>query len=202
MGIETILLFLITVLPLIITPGPDIMFAVSQGISNGRPGVTRAVAGILLGYTAHAVLSILGVAAIIAASPMLFLAIKWLGVAYLSYLAFMMLKSAFTPKNKLLVKNSPSVSLTKGFLTSFLNPKGLLMYLAVLPQFMVSEGNVLLQALILSFVFISACGIIYTIVGLLATRASTSNMTDNSRRRLEGFSGVLLAGAAIKIGSQ
>jgi len=199
---EAILLFTITVLPLICTPGPDVMFAVSQGISSGRRGVIRAIAGLLLGYSAHAILSAAGVATIIAASPVLFSALKWLGVAYLSYLAFQMLRSACTPKKQPSVEGIPQASLWRGFLTSFLNPKGLLMYLAVLPQFMTAEGSAVFQALILSAVFIIGCAIIYGTVGLLAARASRNRMSDKSRRRLEGFAGTLLAGAAVKIASQ
>ncbi|NQZ30856.1 MAG: LysE family translocator [Oceanospirillaceae bacterium] len=199
---ENILLFTITVLPLICTPGPDIMFAISQGISSGRRGALRAIAGLLLGYAAHAVLSALGIATIIAASPILFASLKWLGVAYLSYLAFQMLRSALTVKNQINVKQAPPASLWRGFLTSFLNPKGLLMYLAVLPQFMTPQGNVVTQALILSAVFIIGCGIVYGVVGLIAARASGSKMTDRSRRQLEGFAGTLLVGAAARIASQ
>ena len=76
---EIAIFFAITVLPLICTPGPDIMFAISQGISSGRLGAIRAIAGLLMGYSAHAVLSALGIASIIAASPALFAALKWQG---------------------------------------------------------------------------------------------------------------------------
>ena len=199
---ETLLLFTITVLPLICTPGPDIMFTVSQGLSGGRNGAMRAIAGLLLGYSAHAVLSAVGVAAIVSASPILFATLKWAGVAYLSFLAFQMLRSACTVKDLSKVEKLPPASLWRGFLTSFLNPKGLLMYLAVLPQFMTPEGNPVFQALILSVVFITACAIVYSIVGLLAASNSGNKMTDKSRRGLEAFAGTLLTGAAVRITSQ
>jgi len=199
---ENVLLFTITVLPLICTPGPDIMFAVSQGLSNGRSAVIRSVAGLLLGYTAHAVLSAVGVAAIVAASPTLFVTLKWFGVAYLSYLAFQMLRSACTNKDQSDIENVSVASLWRGFFTSFLNPKGLLMYLAILPQFITPEGSALFQSLIYSAIFITGCAVVYGTVGLLAARSSDRRMTDKSRRRLEGFAGTLLAGAALKIASQ
>ncbi len=55
MALGTLLLFFITVFPLICTPGPDILFTASQGLSKGRSAALKAVAGIRLGYTAHAV---------------------------------------------------------------------------------------------------------------------------------------------------
>ena len=132
---QTAVLFSITVLPLICTPGPDILYVASQGLSAGRRGSFRAVLGILLGYSAHAVLSAIGVAAIVAASPTLFLLLKWLGVAYLGFLALQMLRSACTVKKALRIEKVESATLLRGFFTSFLNPKGLLMYIALLPQF-------------------------------------------------------------------
>lgn len=104
MNPETLLLFFFTVFPLICTPGPDIIFTASQGFSLGRVAALRAVMGVLLGYTAHALLSALGIAAIVATSPFLFVILKWIGVAYLFYLAGQILYSAFQTKNGIEVK--------------------------------------------------------------------------------------------------
>jgi threonine/homoserine/homoserine lactone efflux protein len=87
MSFGTLLLFFLTVFPLICTPGPDILFTASQGLSNGRAAALNAVAGILLGYSAHAVLSAVGIAALISSSPFMFSVLKWLGVSYLFFLA-------------------------------------------------------------------------------------------------------------------
>ncbi|TXH81820.1 MAG: LysE family translocator, partial [Rhizobium sp.] len=82
-----LLLFAATVLPLICTPGPDMLFVASQAISGGASAGLRSTAGICIGYIVHSTLAALGVAAVIAASPMLFAALRWLGIGYLSYLA-------------------------------------------------------------------------------------------------------------------
>ena len=150
----------------------------------------RAVAGVLLGYAAHAVLSAFGVAALVAASPLLFAVLKWAGVTYLGYLALQMIRSACTAGTGIRISGSASTSLWRGFLTSFLNPKGLLIYLAVLPQFISPAGAVAAQALILSGIFIAGCGIVYTAVGLLAARVSRRGIADKSRRRIEAVAGV------------
>ena len=72
MSLGTLFLFFLTVFPLICTPGPDILFTASQGLSNGRSAALNAVTGILLGYSAHAVLSAVGIAALISTSPFMF----------------------------------------------------------------------------------------------------------------------------------
>ncbi|HZM33456.1 MAG TPA: LysE family translocator [Burkholderiales bacterium] len=200
--ITTLLFFAVAVLPLICTPGPDILFIASQGLSSGPTAAFRAVSGVLLGYSAHAVLSAAGVAAVVAASPLLFEALRWAGVAYLAYLAFQMLRSALSAGAGLRVLRSGPVSLWRGFLTSFLNPKGLLMYLALLPQFISTGSNPAIQAIILSVVFIVGCALVYGAIGLAAARASTAGVGDRARRRIEGVAGFLLAGAAVKIATQ
>jgi len=159
----------------------------------------RAVAGILLGYSAHGILSAFGVAAIVATSPTLFALLKWIGVVYLGFLAFQMLRSACTPGEALRIEKIHSTSLLRGFFTSFLNPKGLLMYMALLPQFISPEGNAAIQALLLSFLFITGCGIVYSIVGVFAARVSVNGVSDKARRRLEAFAGTLLTGAALTL---
>ncbi|MGF1704694.1 LysE family translocator [Enterovibrio norvegicus] len=202
MSSATIFLFLLTVVPLICTPGPDILYTASQGISKGKTAAMRAVAGVLLGYSAHAILSAFGIATVVAASPFLFNALKWFGVAYLAYLAIQMLYSASQKKDGIVLSETDGVSLWKGFFTSFLNPKGLLMYMAILPQFISPEGNAAMQALVLSGIFVASCGVIYLGVALAASRAHGKNMSDTARRKLEAVAGVFLTGAAIKIATQ
>ena len=60
MPVHTIALFAAAVLPLVITPGPDMLFVMSQGVSGGRSAALKAVAGVLLGYAVHAVLAAMG----------------------------------------------------------------------------------------------------------------------------------------------
>jgi threonine/homoserine/homoserine lactone efflux protein len=198
----TLILFAFTVFPLICTPGPDILFTASQGLANGYPAAVRAVTGILLGYTAHAGLSALGIAALVSTSPYLFSLLKWIGVLYLLFLASQMLYSSIRQKEGIRLNNPTQISIWRGFFTSFLNPKGLLMYLAILPQFITPDGNTAFQALILSVLFICGCGLVYMLVGLVASQAYGRSVSGKARRRLEAAAGFMLAGAAIKIARQ
>jgi len=92
MQLGTMLVFAATVLPLVCTPGPDILFVASQGMSGGAGAAMRANLGVLLGYLMHAVLAAFGVAALVAASPVLFGVLRWAGVAYLGWLALTLMR--------------------------------------------------------------------------------------------------------------
>ena len=80
MDISTVLLFSLTVFPLICTPGPDMLFIASQAIGGNAGAGLRATAGVCTGYCVHSLLVAFGLAALIVASPTLFAAIRWVGV--------------------------------------------------------------------------------------------------------------------------
>jgi len=203
---STLLLFAATVLPLVCTPGPDLLFVAAQALTGGHRGAVRANVGVIAGYLAHAVLGAFGVAAIVAASPLLFEVLRWIGIAYLVYLAVQMFRSAMRPGTDTLKPATQRASLFKGFLTSFLNPKGLLVYFAILPNFMhpgpQGEG-VATQALALSAVFIALCALVYGLVGaVIATMGRKGAANDRFRRVGEGFAGGMLVFAAVRMSSR
>jgi threonine/homoserine/homoserine lactone efflux protein len=199
---QTLILFVLTIGPLILTPGPDILLVVAQAMTRGRRHAANALGGILTGYAAHAVLAMFGVAAIVAATPALFEAMRWAGVAYLGWLAIRMLVSAARAADPAIPVAHGTHLFWHGFLTSFLNPKGLLMFFAVLPQFITPEGQVAMQALVLSAIFIAGCAVAYgTILMLAARAASMGGFADGKRRVLEACAGCLLGWAALKLAS-
>lgn len=191
------LVFAATVMPLVCTPGPDILFIASQGMSGGPRAAMRANLGVLLGYLMHALMAAFGVAAVVAASPMLFGILRWIGVAYLAYLAIKVIGSAIRPGHLSLATTPDHAVVRRGFLTSLLNPKGLIVYFAILPNFMTSRDGVALQAVVLSAIFIALCGIVYSAVGLaVSSIARRGSFGDRRRRCVEGAAGALLIFAA------
>lgn len=197
METSTALLFVATVLPLICTPGPDMLFVASQALSGGTRAGLHSTAGVCLGYVAHSLLVSLGVAAIIAASPVLFEALRWVGVAYLVYLAFQLIRSALRAGQITLSGKTERNQLRRGFLTAFLNPKGMMIYFAILPQFLDHTGPVGMQAPVLSAIFVALCGVVYAILTMVvASVGKHGSFGDHHRRWVEGTAGGLLVMAA------
>lgn len=133
-------LFLLSTLALCITPGPDIAYVVGQSIAHGRRAGVMSAAGVALGSCCHAVACALGLTAIIAASPLLFLAVKYLGAAYLIYLGGRMLWDSLRRYAPSEAPPAADVAtdrqlLLRGLITTLTNPKVLLFFIAFFPQF-------------------------------------------------------------------
>ncbi|HTK00287.1 MAG TPA: LysE family translocator [Bordetella sp.] len=197
MDFSTFLLFSASVIPLVCSPGPDILFVASQAISAGTAAGFRAIVGILLGYCVHSLLVAVGLAAVVAASPMLFGVIRWVGIAYLVYLAYKLVRAALRPGGFATPEEHVRNQLYKGFLTSLLNPKGMMVYLAILPQFMDRQaGNTTLQAVILSAAFIFWCAVVYSGICVAMGRAGGASLSDARRRLMDGAAGGMILVAA------
>jgi threonine/homoserine/homoserine lactone efflux protein len=200
MDLSTMLLFSATVLPLICTPGPDMLFITSQAIAGDMSAGLRATAGVCVGYVVHSLLAIAGLAAIVATSPVLFEALRWIGVAYLAYLAFQLIRSAMRAVKPTLQADASRTQFKRGFLTAVLNPKGMMIYFAILPQFMHGGESAAWQAAILSAIFIGLCGVVYVALSVaIASTERTGRFGDRRRRWVEGVSGGLLVVAAGKL---
>jgi threonine/homoserine/homoserine lactone efflux protein len=178
MNTHTLLLFSATVLPLVCTPGPDILFIASQAMSAGTPAGLRATTGVLLGYGVHSFLVALGLAAAVAASPMLFEAIRWAGITYLVYLASKMIRAALRPGDLVV-------------------PKGMMVYVAILPQFMDRHaGSATVQAVVLSAVFMFWCAVVYASLCFALGRVGRRRLSDRKRRLIDGSAGGMVLVAA------
>jgi threonine/homoserine/homoserine lactone efflux protein len=157
----------------------------------------RATAGVYLGYMVCALLAALALSAVVAASPVLFEVIRWAGIAYLVYLAGKLLRAAFTAGAIAVRAGDASDAVKKGFLTALLNSKGVLVYVAVLPQFMVPGGDAALQAVKLSAAFIGLCALVYAGAGIAIGIASAAGcLSDRNRRLLDGSAGGMILVAA------
>ena len=192
------LVFALTVLPLIFTPGPDMLFILSQVMGKGAKAGIMATIGVCSGYLIHSILVALGIAAIIVSFPLLFNAIRWLGIAYLLYLAANLLWSVFRAKNLVIEKQHAHRPIRKGFFTALLNPKGMLIYFAILPQFIQQSAHAMQQGLILSLIFIGLILIVYCSLSLIFAKLTQKTKIDQRKQRwVDATSGGLLASAAV-----
>jgi threonine/homoserine/homoserine lactone efflux protein len=191
----TLLAFVPAALVLNMTPGADMMFCLGQGLRSGPRAAIMASAGITIGGLVHVTLAGLGLGAVIAANPWAFDVIRWIGVAYLVYLALQALRTA--RQNAV---SGPNLSIWRAFGTGFLvnltNPKVVLFELAFVPQFVVpNAGSVLGQFLIFGAVLGVGGFVINGAVGAFAGYFSTGL---NKRGRVLGWisSGIFLTLAA------
>ena len=109
------ILFALTVIPLIFTPGPDMLFILSQVMGKDAKAGMMATLGVCSGYLVHSILVALGIAAIIVSFPLLFETIRWLGIAYLLFLAFNLVKSVFNHAELKIEKNRRVIPLKRAF---------------------------------------------------------------------------------------
>lgn len=162
--------FLAAGIVLNLTPGADVMFATASGLQGGaRAGVVAGL-GVGLGGLLHVTLAVLGVSALLAASPAALTALKWAGAAYLLYLAVKSWRAgAVLPGQG---EASAGRALWRGFVTNALNPKVALFILSLLPQFTdPARGPVWQQILILGVLFMITGTVITAGYGLLAGMA-------------------------------
>lgn len=141
-----LLLFMAAGWLLNLTPGPDVLYIVTNSLHGGwRAGIVAGL-GITGGCFVHVFAAALGMGALLAASVTTFTVLKWLGAAYLLWIGLRMLASRTTQASndlRTLARSLPSIDLRKvfwgGFWTNVLNPKVALFFLAFLPQFIAPE---------------------------------------------------------------
>jgi len=204
MTAELIVGFILADLALILSPGPDWIYVLTRGIAQGRQIAIWSVVGVCLGYLVHTVLVVAGLAALVTASPGAFRALRAAGALYVAYLGIRMLlarNNVFTAEGGS-TDRSRFAALAQGAWTSGLNPKGLLLYFAVLPQFVDVNSSVspTVQLGVLGLLHVLGCGLVY---GLLAVGSGTigSRLQTNPRsaRRLQLGAGVVLTALGGKL---
>ena len=146
------IVFAATEFLLSMTPGPAVLLVVSQGVKFGGRASTKGTAGILSGNALYFVLSAAGLGTLLLASAQLFQIIKWVGAGYLIFLGIKMLLSKAELTQQIEGARSQQVSrklFSQGLITQLANPKAIIFFTALLPEFITTNENVLLQFFIL-----------------------------------------------------
>lgn len=194
-----LLAFLPVSLLLNVTPGPDMLFCLGQGLRAGPRPALAAALGIGLGGMVHVLLAGLGLAALVAAWPGLFDAIRWAGVAYLVWVG---VRTLGTPlENAPARPIRPGRAFADGMAVNLLNPKVALFVLALVPQFVDPAGAPVLAQFLLLGAVISVGGIVVNgAVGLSAggigRRLARSPAAE---RALRWATGALFLGLAVRL---
>jgi threonine/homoserine/homoserine lactone efflux protein len=151
MALDTYLVFLLTTAVVVFTPGAAAIAVASQGASNGGRRAIAGVLGIAGANVIYFALSATGIASLIIASNTLFQIIKWVGVGYLVWLGCTAIFSANGPIRVSASQKQSSLKrlFTQGFVIEFANPKALMYFAAILPQFLDTSHPILKQILIM-----------------------------------------------------
>lgn len=152
MTVETWLLFCATEAVLCVTPGPAVLCVISTSLSRGPGAGVIASLGILAANTMYFALSATGLGALLLASRTLFVAIKWMGAGYLIFLGLrMLLRRAPALADDALapVSSRRAGAFTNAFVTQAANPKAIIFFTALLPQFINPDESAAMQIAIL-----------------------------------------------------
>ena len=192
------LLFVMTEAVLSVIPGPAVLYVLSQAIRCGPGKSVWATWGILSANALYFTLSATSLGAVIVASYKLFFLIKWLGAGYLVYLG---LRSFFAKSPVLALPDTNDNSrsgqriLRDGFFLQAANPKAILFFTAILPQFIDAHRNIAIQILILGISSIAVEFVILFSYGQLAGRALSTARSPRFERLTNRIAGLLLIGA-------
>lgn len=148
--INEFLVFALASLIMVLSPGPNMIYLISRTLSQGRQAGIISMFGVICGFLFHILMVSFGLTAIFFAVPYAFAIVKFLGVAYLLYLAYTTIRSGGTKifdTDRSLKKDKPIILFNIGLLTNVLNPKMALFYLSFFPQFIKPEyGSILGQS--------------------------------------------------------
>ncbi|RXJ80758.1 lysine transporter LysE [Arcobacter sp. F2176] len=174
--------FLLTSLVVVLIPGTGVLYTVSTGLFFGKRASFFASLGCTLGIVPSLLASILGLAVVIHTSALAFQIVKYAGVVYLLYLAYLMWKSndSLSLNEEINAKGVLSITL-KGFLINILNPKLTIFFLAFLPQFLpINNASYTSDMLSLGAIFMLMTFIVFILYGLLSN--SIRNYLINSQK--------------------
>ncbi len=202
MPLTVLPLFLLAAWALNIVPGPDMLYVLARSAHQGRRAGLASALGIAGGCVIQTALVALGLAGILAAVPLAYDIVKFVGAGYLIYLG---LRALFSRQSAL---NTPQVEQTalwrifvQGVLTNVLNPKVALFFLAFLPQFTSpTYGSVPLQIIILGTLFNLSGTLVNTVVALLAgSLGGWLKRSTRVSRALNWLTGCIFVGLGVRL---
>lgn len=200
---EQVFGFLLAALLITASPGPDNLMVLSMGISKGRRQGVAFGLGCALGCLSHTALAVVGVSAVIAASPTAFLALRIGGGLYLVWLGVQALRSRGGAQ---VVHTAPAEAplsrlFFKGVFANAINPKVVLFFLSFLPQFVVpTNGQVGWQMAQLGLVFTVQAAILFSLLGLFSgTIGQWLHKTPRIGLWLDRLAGVVFVGLGLRL---
>jgi threonine/homoserine/homoserine lactone efflux protein len=193
--------FLLTSLIVVVSPGTGVLYTLAAGLSRGARASVVAAFGCTLGIVPHMAAAITGLAALLHTSALAFQVLKYVGVAYLLYMAWTTLRQqGALSVDKDVTPRSAIQVIVSGILINILNPKLSIFFFAFLPQFVsASEPHALSRMLELSAIFMLLTFVIFVGYGMFAAAIRTHVI---SRPRVLSWMRRAFAGAFAALGAK
>ncbi|MGG7606682.1 LysE family translocator [Massilia sp. BKSP1R2A-1] len=199
---EQFLGFLTAAILITLSPGPDNMMVLGAGIAKGRARGIAFGLGCALGCLNHTLLAVIGVSALIAASPVAFTALKVVGGLYLVWMGLQALRSRGGAKVAAGVPDESARQLFfKGLVANAINPKVVLFFLSFLPQFVVaSRGDANWQIAWLGLIFTAQAALLFGLLGYFSgTIGQWLNRTPRAGMWLDRVAGAIFVGLGLRL---
>lgn len=168
-----LLLFALAALIMVLSPGPNMVYLISRSLSQGKKAGIISLFGVMCGFLFHILMVSFGLTAVFFAVPYAFVIVKFLGIAYLLYLAYKSVTSEnkiFNTNNQLKKDNALKL-FNIGLLTNILNPKMAIFYLSFFPQFIKPEyGSIFGQSMLLGITQICISFIVNFLIVISAAK--------------------------------
>jgi len=200
MPIELWLAFVAASAVLLVIPGPTILTVISYSLAHGRRANVPLVAAVALGDSTALVVSLLGLGALLATSAFWFTIVKWLGGTYLLFLGFKLFRASLAAKDVIApvaASGSRWRLFANTYIVTALNPKGIVFFVAFLPQFISPAAEVATQLWILAITFVVMAAINAPLYALFAASATRLLASPRAQRRFNFAGGSLLSAAGI-----
>lgn len=199
MTIDLWLAFVGASIVLLILPGPTILTVISYSVSHGRRAKVPLVAGVALGDSTALVLSLLGLGALLATSAFWFTVVKWIGGLYLIHLALKLLRAGVSPVALAAADGGRSrwQLFVHTYLVTALNPKGIVFFVAFLPQFIDAGAPVGRQLWVLAATFVVLATLNAALYAVFAGAARRLLASPRAQRRFHLLGGSLLGAAGV-----
>ncbi len=197
---DNFLLFIVIASLTIASPGPGVILTISNSIKHGFSGALSGVFGIALGMLAIAIISATSLSVLLATSAVAFTALKVIGAIYLFYLGIKMWRS----NSKVDIKDTAEKSNAKRFVEAFgitvLNPKPIIFFMSLLPQFVQTTANTA-EFSLLAVTFSVLVVIIHCVYAAIATLSSEKLRSEKASKYIAKVSGSIFMAFGISLAS-
>ena len=191
----------------IVTPGPDTALTIRNTLLGGRAGGIATAAGVVTGLATWTVASSAGLAALLVASQPLFLAVRLVGAAYLVFLGLQAIRAAFFTKGdtrepvavRTRTRLRRRAAYRQGVLSNLSNPKIVVFFLSLLPQFVDRGQASFTRLLLLGLIFCAITISWLSLYAVVVARVGDFLRRERVRRGLEALTGLALVGLGLKL---